>query len=574
LLIGALIIAGLGAVAIGLSPAVREKISEFSWRQNVPAEKLLAVIPFHAIETDGASIALCDGMAEILTSKLTQLEQFHGSLRVISSNEVLRERLSSTREARARFGATLAITGSFQRANGNVILTTNLVDTLNQLTLAARTIEGSARDMAQLEQSLLQKVAEMLQLQLQPEARRVLAQIQPSTAPGAYEFYLQGRGYLQRRDRVENLENAILVFDRALAQDPNYALAYAGRAEAYWRRYDNTKDPQFLDSARSSCLTAVRLNDRLAPVHITMGLVQMSGGQYGEAIQSFQKAVAIDTVNAEAVRELANAYDKSGRLKEAEANFRRAIELRPNDWAGYRDLGAFLDVHGKREEAVQAFERAIQLTPDNYSAYRSLGGLYMKLERLDDAAAMLKKSLDIKPFDRTYSNLGTIYYFQKRYQEAADMYRKAVDMTPTDSALWGNLADAYRWIPDLEHAREAYRHAIELGERQLEINPKDSQLRSKVAMYDAAIGENDKAVRHASRAVAEAPKIGFVQYRAALVYEGSKMRGHALKALEAALDAGYPLVEIRAEPSLAELRKDPRFRVLEQKQASKIGRTN
>jgi hypothetical protein len=92
-------------------------------------------------------------------------------------------------------------------------------------------------------------------------------------------------------------------------------------------------------------------------------------------------------------------------------------------------------------------------------------------------------------------------------------------------------------------------------------------------MYYAGIGENDKAVRQASRAVAEAPNIGFVQYRAALVYEGSNMRGHALNALESALNAGYPLVEIRAEPPLAELRKDPRYRVLEQKHASKLGRT-
>src|SRR5260370_33840915 len=94
--------------------------------------------------------------------------------------------------------------------------------------------------------------------------------------PGAYEFYLQGRGYLQRYDRIENLDNALAVFSKALAQDPGSALAWAGKAETYLRLYRLSKQPGLLADARASCGRAVELDDRLPAAHLTMALRQPS----------------------------------------------------------------------------------------------------------------------------------------------------------------------------------------------------------------------------------------------------------------------------------------------------------
>ena len=75
--------------------------------------------------------------------------------------------------------------------------------------------------------------------------------------PGAYDFYLQGRGYLQDYDKTENLDSAITVFQRAIALDPNYALAYAGLGETYWQKYLASKDPRWVQPARHACERAL-----------------------------------------------------------------------------------------------------------------------------------------------------------------------------------------------------------------------------------------------------------------------------------------------------------------------------
>ena len=72
--------------------------------------------------------------------------------------------------------------------------------------------------------------------------------------PAAYDYYLQGQGYLQQYQIPENIENAILLFNRALQKDQNYGLAYAGLGESYWRKYEHTQDSQWVKQASDSVL--------------------------------------------------------------------------------------------------------------------------------------------------------------------------------------------------------------------------------------------------------------------------------------------------------------------------------
>jgi serine/threonine-protein kinase len=435
-------------------------------------------------------------------------------------------------------------------------LSVELVDTKSLLVLAARDLEVPRKKISALQGLLLQRVSEMLELELRPEARRALeAGLTP--VPGAYEFYLQGRGYLQRYDRVENLDSALAVFQKALSQDPAYALAHAGQAEAFLRLYKLTRDAQLLDRARSSARRAVELDDQLTPVHLTMGLIHSTAGEHPQAIASFETALKLEPGNADAVRELANAYDAAGRPQEAEATFRRAIELRPDSWAAYNALGVFYNQHGRFTEAVPWFRRVIDLTPDNYYAYANLGAMYLRLGRHAEAAAMLERSIALNHSSQSYSNLGTVYYFQKKYRQAAEMYLKAVELTPTDDRTWGNLGDAYRWMPGkAEESARAFRQAAVQAEKQVAASPRDADLRSRLAMYRISVGEAEPARAQIAEAVKLAPQNGQVLYRAALVYEQSGMRERALESLGAAIRAGFSREEIEKAPPLAELRND------------------
>src|SRR5262249_4111620 len=194
--------------------------------------------------------------------------------------------------------------------------------------------------------------------------------------PGAYELYAQGRGYLQRYDLLDNLDNAIHVFQQALARDPSYALAYAGLAEAYFRKYATTKKPELVALAQENGQRALQLNSALAPVQYAMGLIHKTRGEYEQAIQSFQRSIDIHA-DADAYRELANAYDELHRTDEAETAYRYAIQMRPTYWAGYKDLATFYWTHGRLGEALPLFQEVLHLTPDSYAALGNLGAVYV-----------------------------------------------------------------------------------------------------------------------------------------------------------------------------------------------------
>jgi tetratricopeptide (TPR) repeat protein len=560
----------LAAVVAARSSRVRQIIGDRFQSPPAAAEKLVAVLPFRNLGQPGDE-ALCAGLMEILTNKLTQLEQFQGTMRVVAASDVLSQHVGSARDARNAFGAALALTGGVQRDGERLVLTINLVDTKSQAQLSAHTIEHSLEGLAALQALLLDSVAEMLALELKPEARQSLA-VGVSAVPAAYRYYVTGRGDLQRYDRVENVDNAIAMFQQAVEQDPKYALAYAGMAEAYWRKHQITKDPSLLERARTHALRAIMLDDRLAPAHVTMGLIQTSGGQYDDAIRSFQRALELEPLNVDAHRGLARAYEGSGRPKEAEAIYRQAILLRPDSWASHKDLGAFYFYNSRYKEAEPSFRRVIELTPDNYQAYSNLGSTYLKLGRNEDAAAMFERSLAIKPEAYAYSGLGSVYYFQSKYADAAVQFEKAKELAPKDPVRWGNLADAYRLTPNLaSKAPQAFRHAIELAEGVLKTNPKDAKLRANLAMYRSSSGDVAGSLRDIAAALRLAPADGYVLFRAALVYEQAGVRESAWRALEACLKSGYSIEEIRKAPPLKELRQEERYRRLE---AAQLGKPN
>jgi serine/threonine-protein kinase len=521
------------------------------------ADRQLAVLPFQSVGGGAPQDAFAAGLSEILTNKLRQIEQFQGTLAVVSATEVVKEKVSGARGARDAFGATIVLGGSVHWSDTTALVALDLVETRNQLVLAARDVEVPKDQLSNLQILLVQRAAEMLDLQLQPGARRVLGG-DATSAAAAYEFYLQGRGYLQRYDRVENVENAVRVFDQAIGIDGTYALAHAGKAEALLRVFQITRDPASIGRAADSARRAVELNGQLPPVHLTMGLVHLARGRYQDAIASLNRAVELEPRNTDALRELANAYEDAGRVAEAEATYRRAIELRHNSWAAYKDLGVFLNQRGRLGEAVPAFERVVALTPDNYSGYSNLGGIYLKLGRVQDAERTLRKSIQIRPTGGAYSNLGTVAYLQGRYADASDLYRKAIELNPADDRLWGALADSYRWTQGHEaDAIPAFRRALSVTDQQVAVDPDNAQLRSRRAQYWSALRDHERAQKEIGQALRSAPGNGQVLFRAAIVHEQAGRRSEAVRELKEAIAAGFPVKEIVNAPPLRALLQEP-----------------
>ena len=213
-----------------------------------------------------------------------------------------------------------------------------------QKQVSSRTVDSKVDDTFVLQDEVIRSVVQMLELKTDPEVNRAMSRNGPTT-PGAEDFYLQARGYLLRG--TDGVDNAIELFRQALDQDPNYALAHAGLAEAYLEKYDLSRDPGWIDLARKSCGQAIKINSQLAPVYVTQGLLQAANGHYVEAAQEYRNALNVDPDSPDAYRHLAAAYDKLERVEEAADTYKSAINRHQDYWGAYRDAGVFYYRRGR-----------------------------------------------------------------------------------------------------------------------------------------------------------------------------------------------------------------------------------
>ena len=558
----ALLLSGLVVVVLALglaSSRTARDAAELWFRGAVPSEKHLAVLPIVNVGGDPAHQAFCDGLTYNLTSRLTQLEQFQGSLLVVPASDVLREEVGSVEEAHRRFGVSLVLAASLQRVGPRVVLDINLVDARTRRQLRSLTLEAAADDPAALQSGMLLEVARLLELELQPTAERALAAGRTEVAR-AYDHFLQGRGYLARYEKPENIDLALEEFRLALNLDPGFALAEAGRGEASWRKYENTKEAGWVVAARQACERALTLEESLAEPHICLGTLYNGTGEHEKAGEAFQRALERDAHSSQAYRGLAAAQERLGNSAEAERTYRRAIELRPGDWAGFSSLGVFYYRQGRYPLAAEMFEKVVALTPDNARGYHNLGGVYHLMGRADEAIAAFRRSLAIQPTPSAYSNIGTVEFFRHNYAESARAFEKAVELRPNDYLYRGNLADAYYFAPgERSKAEAAYRSAIALAEEELRVNPRDANALISLALYRAKTGQAGPALEAAERALALAPDDMNVVFFAAIVHESLGRSERALALLRRAIQQGYSRAEIENHPELETLRARPEF---------------
>jgi Tfp pilus assembly protein PilF len=282
----------------------------------------------------------------------------------------------------------------------------SLIDTRTAKQLRTDTITAPAKDLFALQDRVVSSAVDMLNVQAQPQQAEELV-AHGTTVPSAYDFYVQGLGYLQRPDQHQNTDNAIALFQRALKEDPGYALAQAGLGRSYWSKYYRSKENQWVEAARQACERAVSLDNKLSAGHLCLGITYSGTGQYEEAAKELGGALAIEPRNDDVCRALARAYQGLGRLEAAEQAFQKAIALRPQYWANYNDLGIFYIAQGRYEQAIPMFRRVTELTPDNRWGYANLGLAYYNLGHLDQAAALWRRTLQIQP-DALLGNPGLI----------------------------------------------------------------------------------------------------------------------------------------------------------------------
>ena len=552
----------IASVAVVLYlPGVRDRIESALGIVPLPAERQLAVLPFAALNGDQETGAFAKGLAETLTSRLTKLTDKH-SLQVIPARELTSNRVETVRQARQEFGVNLALEGSVQQSGSMLRVSYQLVDAKTMRQVRGDTITAPVSDPFTLEDAVADSVARALELELQPNEKAVLVAGR-TTQPSAYDFFLQGRGYLQDYLKPGNLESAISEFNHALELDANFAPAYAGLGEAYWYSYEGTRDRSWIAKATEACGRALQHDEQSSEAHNCLGTVYQGTGKFELSALQFERALQLEPTSDESVRGLASAYAAMNKPGEAEETYRRAIALRPQYWRGYNMLGAFYSAHARYDDAAKMFREVIALAPDNYRGYSNLGAMYLFQGRYTEALPLFERAVAIQPTADAYSNLATTYFYLRQFPESASTFEKAVKLNERSYVLWGNLADAEDRTPGSRpEAQDAYRKAISLAEQELQVNPSDTVVLRDLADYYSMLGEKQRALSYLQRALALVPEDASVRFQAAQVYVQLGDHNAAVHWLAEALKAGYSPTIVRDSPVMDNLRSDPRVQQL------------
>jgi eukaryotic-like serine/threonine-protein kinase len=237
----------------------RDRIAIVASARAVPHPVLLGVLP-PAPGGDSSQSAFNDGLAGTLSSRLSELSARH-AFAVIPMSEIVSKNVKTPEAAREQFGVNLVLALNVQRSADNIRVNYSLVDTRSHQQVRGGTVTAAAADPFALQDRVFESVALAMELPLAP-ADKQAPSYQGTTQPAAYDYYVQGRGYLQDYVVPEKVESAVTLFQRALEKDPNYAAATASLGEAYWRRYQLSHDQAWAKAAISTCEKAATQDSR------------------------------------------------------------------------------------------------------------------------------------------------------------------------------------------------------------------------------------------------------------------------------------------------------------------------
>ncbi|MGA2988038.1 MAG: tetratricopeptide repeat protein [Terriglobia bacterium] len=296
----------------------------------------------------------------------------------------------------------------------------------------------------------------------------------------AEAYYGLGRISSLRGDTagaIKSLQRAAELFPPYGAA--HYALAQADRklgdragAEAQLKLYEANRNlvPPIEDQLRD----AMRDLEMAAAAHLERGLELQQVGRSQDAIAETEKAAALDPQLVQAQVNLIILYGRMGNFGKAEEHYQKAVALNPHQFPdAYYDYGVLLMNANRLQEAAQVFRRAIEIKPSYADAHNNLGYLLEREGKLDEAAGEYRKALDANPdFRQAHFNLGRILINKKNFEEGIEQLRQT--LTPTDEgtpsylyALGAAYGRAGNKQQALEYLNQARIQADSFGQKQL-----------------------------------------------------------------------------------------------------------
>jgi TolB-like protein/tetratricopeptide (TPR) repeat protein/DNA-binding winged helix-turn-helix (wHTH) protein len=563
--IGALGIAGVFVFiydkSVGLPEADIATTADVAGAIDLPPvlENSIAVLPFFNIDGTEETNIFANGLADDVITRLSRvpglLVSSRGDAFTLAPN-------SPSSKVRERLRVALYLEGSIQIEGDTMRIIVQLIDSETGFHVLSRSIDRPIESFFEMRDEITEFAVANVRVALPPEIQRMPIPEQAASNLNAYMAYRHGKDLFEEPHTLELLENVIVHYEQALALDDQYAAAHAGRCTTLVARYELSTSDEDIAQAEVACALALESSPRLHMVHTALGELYRRTNRYGEAKNAYSQALLINPKDARAMAGLARVFQREQRNDEAERLHHEAIEIQPGNWRSINNLGRFYFSTGRYKEAANAYRQVVLFEPDNFQVRTNLGSALMMAGDFEAGSRVFEESLEIQESDSAYSNLGVTYYYSGEFENSVTANRKAVELLPQQPINWMNLADALYQAGHSAEAEEAYEKGTDLAERRITVDQDDFDTICVLAWGKQMLGESQVARDYIERGMSIAPSDPYGFYYSALIDVQAGQHDPALNALRLAVDNGYPVTLLAAEPFLAELRNSDEFQAL------------
>tara|TARA_R110000868_G_scaffold4211_7_gene26495 strand:+ start:23511 stop:25571 length:2061 start_codon:yes stop_codon:yes gene_type:complete len=400
--------------------------------KEVEIEKSIAVLPFKNESSDSSNLYFVNGLMEAALNNLQKIED----LRVISrtSVEKYRHTNKSIPEIAKELDVNYLVEGSGQRVGNQVLLNIQLIDASTDRPIWVKQYNQKVVNIFDLQNEVAKKIADAIKAKV-TFAEMEQIEKKPTENLKAYEYYLQALGPYNTRTN-EGLFEAIALFEKAIEEDPQFALAYANIAVSYYYIDIFQKQKQYTELINNNADKALLYNAKSAESLIAKALYYMHIKEYRLALPHLEKALEYNPNSSAVVNMLSNLYanyipNTSKYLTYALKGIQ--LDIAANDSITksyiYLNLSNALIQNGFIEEAYEYIDMSLNYDQNNYFApYVKAFILYARNKDIEQTKALLIKELkkDTTRLD-ILQEVAKLHYYQEDFETAFLYYEKFVE---------------------------------------------------------------------------------------------------------------------------------------------------
>jgi TolB-like protein/Tfp pilus assembly protein PilF len=360
-----------------------------------PPPHSIAVLPFANLSEDKNQEYFSDGLTEEILNSLARINELQVAGRT-SSFYFKREHADLATIAH-KLNVAAVLEGSVRRSAQTVRVSTELVNAVTGFRLWSETYDRNLGDVLKLQTDIANSVAGALRVAL---LRDMSAKIElgGTRNPEAFDAYLRGLKIFGSFHDGNDVQAAIDAFTEAIRRDPTYALAFAGRSQAFTRYAEEFATGKPIQDnfarARADAYKAVDLAGDLADAHLALAQVFESGSlDYPRGNEEYERAAELAPGNAQVMRDYGLFVVRMGKPDAGIAAVRRAVVLDPLNRSSHSYLGLALNYARRYEEGIAAEQAALMLDPNRVQLYAVRGLAYYALGNLQSA----RTSCEIRP---------------------------------------------------------------------------------------------------------------------------------------------------------------------------------